>query len=147
MYWRRKLTRLELSLYVIIVSIVIGVFLERALYYMELSERAAVEATIVNANSAIAVHAAQALLTGMVLKPGLNPFDLMTPPANYLGEVAHPSLESMPLGSWAFDSSARQLVYRARFRRFLDTDTLRFEVRRGAISLKLAPANRFEWGA
>ena len=120
MYWRRRLTRLEAGLYAAVVGILIAVFIERALYYMELAERATMEATIARLNSAIQLRIAHEVLRGTIQNPSSahigNPFEFASaiPPNFQGGPVAE-----IEAGRWGFDG--RNLVYRPRLHRFLTT--------------------------
>lgn len=115
MYWRRRLTRLEAGLYAAVVGILIAVFLERALYYMELAERAAVEATIHRLNSAIRLKIAYDMLRGRLPPPDdfkfMNALELASamPPTFHKGPAS-----SIASGEWAFDPRPGVVVYRPR---------------------------------
>ena len=155
MYWRRNLTRLEIGIYAAVVAVVLAVFLERVLYYMELAERTVMEVTVGNVNSAINIRRA----FGMLARPTANdasaalrnPFELAgMSPANFDGEIDSPSLATIERGHWVYDRTRRELIYLPRLRRGLDTadpdGAIRFklEPRGSSISL-LVPASAYTW--
>lgn len=155
MYWRRRLSRLEVGIYAAVVGLVLAVFLERALYYMELAERTVMEMTVSNVNSALNVRRAYDILAGRAAgdptAPLRNPFELAgMSPANFHGEVDSPSLADLERGYWVFDRTRRELIYLPRLRRGLTTADpdgairFRLESRGNAISM-LAPTSEYSW--
>jgi hypothetical protein len=126
MYGRRRLTRLELGLYSVIIGIGLAVFLDRLYDAMELAERAAMEGTVNRINTAITIRLTQDLLTGrspdMSATLARNPFDIARAiPPNYGGEVVAPNLAAMTRGVWVYELSKRELVYLPRLKRGLET--------------------------
>src|SRR3979490_1800564 len=100
MYWRRRLSRLEAAIYAAVVALVLAVFLERLLYYMELAERTAMEITVSHVNSGLDLRQASGrLATQSVRDPAAsarNPFELAAmSPGNFLGEMDSPSLADL----------------------------------------------------
>ena len=155
MYWRRRLTRLEVAIYAAVAALVLAVFLERLLYYMELAERTVMEVTVSNVNSALNVRRAYEMLAGRAANdpsaPLRNPFELAgMSPANFHGEIDSPSLASLERGHWVFDRIRRELIYLPRLRRGLTTadpdSAIRFrlEPRGNAISM-LVPTSEYTW--
>lgn len=155
MYWRRNLTRLEIGIYAAVVGVVLAVFLERVLYYMELAERTAMEVTVSNVNSAINVQRAFGMLAGRAIDnpsaPPRNPFTLAEmAPANFIGEVDSPDLASLERGQWVFDRTRRELIYLPRLRQGLATSdpdgAIRFKLDpRGNTISALVPAAKYTW--
>lgn len=150
MYWRRRLTRLELAIYVGVVAIVVLAFLERALYYMELAERVAMNATVTNVNSSLAVRSAYEMLGGRRERLDPNPFAGLTrPPQNYLGAFAAPDLDAAARGSWLYDSARREVVYLPRLHRGLIIPEaglgIRFRVEAADRVYKLVPTTAILW--
>ena len=151
MYWRRRLTRLELALYAVVVSIMLIAFFERALYYMELSERAAMETTILNLNAGLAVRSAFASLSGRPVQTEGNPFELAGAPSpvNFGGVVRAADPGELPRGLWFFDPDRRELVYLPRLQRGLTVDApgslLRFKLDHTRHPLKLVPTITYAW--
>jgi hypothetical protein len=154
-YWRRRLSTLEIAIYAALVAIVLAVFLERLLYYMELAERTVMEVTVSNVNSALHVRRAYDLLAGRSIDdptaPSRNPFELAgMSPANFHGEIDSPSLADLERGHWVFDRTQRELIYLPRLRRGLDTADangaihFRLEPRGNAPSM-LVPTSKYAW--
>ena len=150
LYGQRPLTKLERALYAALVGVVITVFASELLDYMELAERAAMEATLMNVVAAINVRAAGDTLA--MAKPEgertRNPFDLArVAPPNFAGELDG----SLPAaGSWAYDGASDELVYVPRLHLRLHTangqPVLRFRLEpdRGPFQ-RLAPVVRYRW--
>ena len=109
------LTLLELVIVICIIGVVGAVLLDRLRFYQEAAEKAAMENTVGVLKSALQLRVAAMLLHGnerevQSLARG-NPVDwLAEPPRNYRGEfrAAQPQV---PLGSWYFDATGRELVY------------------------------------
>jgi len=149
LYWRRRLTRLELALYAAVVGIALLAFFERALHYMEIAERTAVEVTIANVNSALALRSARGLLAGRAAESASNPFALTGAPPNYLGAVSGAELDTFARRVWLFDEERNEVVYLPRHMRTLHSDepakVVRFkQVWRGGVQ-KLVPTDTWRW--
>jgi hypothetical protein len=141
MYWRRPLTRLELALYASLVGVCIVVFIERAFYYMEIAERAAMEVTVSRVNSAINVRRAQEMLSigGASAPIGQNPFEFARAvPPNFRGEVLSAEVYRLEKGNWAFDPLRGEVLYLPRLNRLLDVSDPD-----GAIRFRLTPEKGF----
>jgi general secretion pathway protein G len=155
MYWRRRLSRLEAAIYAAVVALVLAVFLERLLYYMELAERTSVEVTVSHVNSGLDMRLAYGMLaahsTSDSATVARNPFELAAmSPSNFLGEMDSPSLGDLERGNWVFDRTQRELIYLPRLRRGLDTadpnGAIHFKLEsRGGNRSRLVPALRFSW--
>ena len=155
MYWRRRLTRLEVAIYASVAALVLAVFLERVLYYMELAERTVMELTVSNVNSALTVRRALDMLAGRASNdptaPSRNPFALAgMSPANFHGEIDSPNLADLERGYWVFDQTRRELIYLPRLRRGLDTadpdGAIRFRLERRANDTSmLVPTSKYAW--
>lgn len=153
MYGRRRLTRLEAGLYAAIAGIVITFFAWQALDYMEIAERAAVNATLHNVAAGLNARLAQDLMRRGRIEPdwvGRNPFELARVRApNYVGAVE--TVEAVPSASWAFDLSRGELVYVPRLASRLRTAdlgrALRFRLVRSAngVSYEVRPATPYRW--
>jgi hypothetical protein len=151
MYWRRPLTRLELALYVSLIGIFIAVFVERALYYMELAERTSMEVTVSRVNSAINMRRAFDILReGRASQPnGENPFEFarLTPP-NFRGEVLAAEVYRLEKGNWAFDPLRGEVLYLPRLHRLLEVNdpdgAIRFRVR-PEHGFTLVPTSEYKW--
>jgi general secretion pathway protein G len=155
MYWRRRLSRLEAAIYAAVVALVLAVFLERLLYYMELAERTSVEVTVRHVNSALDLRLAYGMLAAQSPSDSVasarNPFALAAmSPSNFLGEMDSPSLGDLERGNWVFDRTQRELIYLPRLRRGLDTadpnGAIHFKLEsQGGNRSRLVPALKFSW--
>jgi hypothetical protein len=138
------------------VAVVLSVFLERMLYYMELAERTAMEVTVSHVNSGIAITLAYVILGGdqarqaEVLKQ--NPFRLANmAPTNFWGDANRPELGAYEKGGWIFDSSRSELVYLPRLTRGLKTaeadEAIRFHLTGpvNGVIYRLAPTSKYTW--
>lgn len=155
MYGRRPLTRLEAGLYSALVGVAITFFAWQMLEYLELAERAAMNATLSSMASALNTRAAQELFSRGRLETDWtrsNPFEVakITAP-NYAGSLASGEVRTMPSASWAFDAARSELVYMPRLRLNLWTadpeQALRFRVVRNprGVGYLLQPATTFRW--
>lgn len=151
-YWRRRLTRLEVGLYAAIVGVLIAVFLERMLVYMELAERTAMIVTVNNVNSALHIQRALALLEGRSEKQSQrNPLDL----AKVRVTNRHPDapdrekIAQLERGYWVYDQSRRELVYLPSLHRRLQTEdvqgTVPFRLLSDPMGPLLVPAVHYTW--
>ncbi|MCX7961664.1 MAG: hypothetical protein N2653_08840 [Burkholderiales bacterium] len=119
MYGRRPVTRLEAALYAAVVAVLIAVFLDRMLRLLAAAERDVVAFTVANTEAALGTRLAVAVLLDRPLPPDWrrrNPFDVAgIEVRNYAGERPRPAPGDLERGAWAFDSEARELVYRPRY--------------------------------
>jgi hypothetical protein len=155
-YWRRPLTPLEIGLYAALVGVLLAIFLDRLLVYMELAERIAMEVTVINVNSALNVQLASAMLQGQWIDPRKalqrNPFELarMRVP-NVHPDIANiASAADLERGYWVFDRSGRELIYLPQLHRGLQTEGpetfVRFRLVGGAnTAFVLVPATKYSW--
>ena len=124
----------EFAVSIALMGIVVGVLLERVLYYQEYAEKAAMESTAENIRTGLRYKVADLILANRASEiPSLadeNPMNwLGERPPNYLGE-----LESAPAdeakGKWHFDKRNRELVYTVNNRRHFSPSLYRdFSVR------------------
>jgi len=124
----------EFAVSIALMGIVVGVLLERALYYQEYAEKIAMESTAENIRTGLRYKVADLMLANRAPEiPSLadeNPMNwLGERPPNYLGE-----LESAPAdeakGKWHFDKRNRELVYTVNNRRHFSPSLYRdFSVR------------------
>jgi len=151
MYGRRPLTRLEAGLFAGLVAIFIAVFARQMLEYMELAERAAMEATLLNAVAGINTRRVQDLLSprsGGTDWKGRNPFELARmAPVNFAGELDGPL---PPSGSWGYDRANEELIYAPRLHFKLSTSNgsaaLRFRLSLGpGGAYQLLPSTPYQW--
>lgn len=117
----------ELVVALLLVSVLIGVFLDRVLYYRELAEKSAMEQVAMDVRSSVNLRVAElaldnrfAELTALV---GQNPMDLLVrKPANYLGVLTNAVQGSVPPGNWYFDIASKEVVYSIDLGRHFDPD-------------------------
>ena len=109
-------TLIELIVVIIIVVVLMGVFLDRMLYYVERAEKTA----MVEVSNAI--QSALVMQYGLILTRGRpsdvpqlmreNPVNwLQKKPRNYAGEFYDPTPLTVESGNWMFDLKTRDLVY------------------------------------
>lgn len=112
-------TRFELMAIVAVVTVVVAALWTNTTKEMESAERMAMEAqarAIGNALQArLAVLIAQRQEREIVRLTRSNPMQwLPAQPGNYLGELRQAPSAEASLGSWYYDESANELVYRVR---------------------------------
>lgn len=112
-------TLLEFVVVILLISTLGAVLLDRVQIYQEAAEKTAMEQTAGIVRSALHLQIAGRLLKGSVESVrGLqtdNPMDWLAElPPNYVGVRFAPKAEEVPRGSWYFDLSDQQLVYRPR---------------------------------
>src|SRR6185503_722651 len=105
MYGRRPLTKLEAAIFAAVVGVFLVIFARQMLGYMEIAERAAMQATLINTTAAINVRLAASYrdqAAGTSDWTRRNPFELtgMLPP-NFTAGVAPGLLEP---GQWTYDA-------------------------------------------
>lgn len=112
-----RTTVLQAALYVAVASVLALVLLDRAEVYFAIAERATVDATLNNTQSALYVRLAQDRLTGKLSRErmwdGGNPIELAQMDVrNYAGSLKDPEkIAGLQPGAWAFDGLAGELVY------------------------------------
>jgi hypothetical protein len=124
----------EFAVCMTLMGIVVGVLLERALYYQEYAEKTAMESTAQNIRTGLRYKVAELILANRVSEiqtlADENPMDwLAEKPGNYLGELDSAPADE-PKGQWYFDKRDRELVYTADNRRHFSPSSYRdFTVR------------------
>jgi hypothetical protein len=150
-YGRRPLTKLEAGLFAGLVGIFLVFFAWQALEYMELAERATMEATLMNTASAINTRLAQETLDrqkGAADWARRNPFEIArVHPPNYAGEIGGAAALS---GSWRYDSARAELIYTPRLHFRLQISNgeaaLRFRLMvQGTGGYNLLPVTPYRW--
>jgi len=112
----RGFTLIELILVIIIIVVMMGLLIDRALFYQEQAEKVAMEGVVGVIQSALVMQYGQVLTRG---KPSDvaslaqdNPMSwLQKKPRNYAGEFYDPTPLSVEPGNWVFDLKGRNLVY------------------------------------
>ena len=109
-------TLIELIVVIIIVVVLMGVFLDRMLYYVEQAEKTAMVEVSNAIQSALVMQYGQILTRGQESDvPQLtreNPMNwLQKKPRNYAGEFYDPTPLTVESGNWIFDLKTRDLIY------------------------------------
>jgi hypothetical protein len=137
----RQLSRLELIIAVIILSVVLTVIIQKMLKVFAYAERSVLNTSVININTAMQYRAAGYILRGddrnIVEMQAINPFTVvdiapvwLAPadaepvpeailvgaldipvPGNYLGELDDPDPTELDGGQWYFDTADNTLVY------------------------------------
>lgn len=118
MMFKRDLgiTLFELIVVVAIIATLMGLFMNRVLFYQELAEKVAMEEVVVTIQSALHLQFAQDATRGKLYDapPYVrdNPMGLLQKrPKNYAGEFYDPTPASITPGHWMFDLKSRDLIY------------------------------------
>src|SRR5262249_52746526 len=112
----RGFSLVELAVALALIAVLVGVLLERTLYYQEIAEKASMEQVAADLRSSVNLRAAELILENrfaeldaLVLK---NPFDLLVrKPQNYLGVLEGAPPEGAAPGNWYFDKRSKEVVY------------------------------------
>jgi len=112
----RGFSLLELVVALLLVAVLVGVFLDRALYYRELAEKSAMEQVALDLRSSINLRVAELALENrfgdLIPLAGENPMDLLVrKPRNYLGILSQPGVQEVVGGNWYFDNTSKEVVY------------------------------------
>jgi general secretion pathway protein G len=112
----RGFTLLELVVVITLIGILVGVFINRALYTMELAEKTAMEQTVGTIRMALNLRVAALVMEKRLDEISLlakqNPMDwLAEKPKGYAGEFFDPKINEIPSGSWYYDLQDGSLVY------------------------------------
>jgi general secretion pathway protein G len=106
----------ELVVSIALVAILVGVFLDRALYYRELAERAAMMQVAEDLRSSVNLRTAELALENrfgeIAALRSVNPMDLLAQkPQNYLGVLPSGRVQEVVTGHWYFDITSKEVVY------------------------------------
>ncbi len=109
-------TLIELVAVIIIIVVMMGLFLNRALFYQEQAEKTAMEQMVGTIQSALILQYGQIMTRGKPSDVAAlaedNPMNwLQKKPSNYGGEFYDPTPLSVESGSWVFDLKSRDLIY------------------------------------
>jgi general secretion pathway protein G len=112
----RGFSLLELVVSLALVAVLVGVFLDRALYYREQAEKAAMEQVALDLRSSVNLRVAELVLDSrfgeLADLPSQNPIELLgRKPPNYLGVLPRAPDREQGAGKWYFDSTLREVVY------------------------------------
>lgn len=110
---------LEFAVASVVLSVLAFILLDRLTYYQALAEKTTVEMTVMNMRSGLRYKLAEMLIHGKEAElPGLagkSPVEwLMQPPPQYMGEIRGLSWRDMSPGSWGFDVTRGELLYRVK---------------------------------
>lgn len=110
------ITLFELIVVIAIIATLMGLFMNRVLYYQELAEKVAMEEVAVAIQSALHLQFAHDAVHGKLydVPPFVrnNPMGLLQKePKNYAGEFYDPTPASIAPGHWMFDLKSRDLIY------------------------------------
>jgi general secretion pathway protein G len=158
----RGFSLLELCAVIAVIVSLAALLLDRLLYYQELSEKTAVDLTLLNIRSGVRHQLADKMIRGREteLEQVLlaNPVNwLERPPAGYTGEVAASRVRSLQPGSWFYDVERRELGYVPKLDShlaFVESEaqgTLRWHIRGvrskngGVEDLSLVAVTRYSW--
>jgi len=107
---------LELVVSLTLVAALVGVFLDRALYYREQAEKATMEQVAQDLRSSVNLRVAELALNNRFQElaelPQENPFELLArKPENYRGVLAGVPVQEVVTGGWYFDKISKEVVY------------------------------------
>jgi general secretion pathway protein G len=113
---RSGFTLIELVVVIALVSVLIGVLLDRVQYYQEMAEKVAMEQTVSAIRGSLHLQVANLIVKDRAdMLPALaeqNPMDwLAEKPANYAGMIISVRKDSVVSGQWYFNESDKTLIY------------------------------------
>ena len=116
---QRGFTLIELIVVIVIIVTLMGLLLNRVLFYQEQAEKAAMEQVAGAIQSALILQYSQIMTRGKPSDVAAlardNPINwLQKQPRNYSGEFYDPTPLTVESGNWLFDLKSRDLVYVAR---------------------------------
>jgi general secretion pathway protein G len=99
-----------------LVAVLVGVFLDRALYYREQAEKSAMEQVALDLRSSVNLRVAELVLENrfadLIPLAAQNPMDLLAQkPSNYLGILDRRRKKEVVTGNWYFDDGSKEVVY------------------------------------
>ncbi len=112
----RGFTFIELIVVIVIIVVMMGLFLDRTMFYLEQAEKTAMEEVSGAIQSSLTMQYGQILTRGKSTDVATlaqdNPVNwLQKKPRNYSGEFYDPTPLAVESGNWMFDLKARELVY------------------------------------
>ena len=113
---QRGFTLIELVIVVTLIVVLMALFFNRALFYMEQAEKTAMEQVVGSIQSALTLQYGQILTRGKSSDVAAlaqdNPMNwLQKKPRNYSGEFYDLTPLAVESGNWVFDLKSRELVY------------------------------------
>ena len=112
----RGFSLFELVVVISIVAVLMGIFLNRVLYYQEQAEKTAMVGVVGAIQSALTLQYGQILMRGKASDIEWlakdNPMNWMQQkPDNYAGELHGPTPMDVEPGNWVFDLDSHDLIY------------------------------------
>lgn len=109
-------TLLELIVVITIIVVLMGLFINRVLFYQEQAEKTAMQQVEGAIQSALMLQYGQIMTRGnaadIATLVEVNPMNwLQKKPLNYAGEFFSPTPLQVDSGNWTFDLKSRELVY------------------------------------
>lgn len=109
-------TLIDFVVSMIVVVVLMGVLLDRFMFYQEQTEKLAMEGVVSALDSALILQYGQIMTRGkagdVVALVQDNPMNwLQKRPRNYTGEFYNPSPQAVESGNWLFDLKSRELIY------------------------------------
>lgn len=109
-------TLIDLVVSLIVVVVLMGILLDRFMFYQEQAEKVAMEGVVSALDSALILQYGQIITRGKVGDAAAlvqdNPMNwLQKRPRNYAGEFYDPAPQAVESGNWLFDLKSRELVY------------------------------------
>ena len=112
----RGFSLLELVVSLTLVAVLVGVFLDRVLFYREQAEKSAMEQVANDLRSSVNLRVAELALDNrfaeLAALPAQNPMDLLArKPQNYRGVLDVAGAQEVVMGNWYFDKTSKEVVY------------------------------------
>jgi prepilin-type N-terminal cleavage/methylation domain-containing protein len=109
-------TLLELIIVITIIVVMMGLFMNRMMFYREQAEKTAMEQVVGVIQSALTMQYGEILTRGKPSDVAAlaqdNPVNLLQKsPRNYAGEFYDPTPQAVAPGNWMFDLKTRDLIY------------------------------------
>lgn len=110
-----------------LISVIVGVFLDRVVYYQEAAEKASMEQVALDLRSSVNLRVAELVLENRFSElhalAAANPMDLLVQkPQNYLGVLKRPTAGKVAPGNWYFDDVSKEVVYCVDLGRYFSAD-------------------------
>lgn len=112
----RGFSLVELVVSLTLAAVLVGVFLDRALFYREQAEKSAMEQVAQDLRASVNLRVMELVLASrwaeLAALPSQNPMDLLAEkPRNYLGVLPAGAGAAISTGNWYFDITSKEVVY------------------------------------